>query len=170
MPITKRPNRAIIAVLGVMIAVVAFANPANADTPYSHSAATSVSDQTPAAGSSLKFCGTGFQPGETVTIALENGTKFPSAVADASGAFCATLVLGVSLNGAHTITGTGTTSGATSSTQIQVAGVSANASPSAVGNLAFTGAAVLGIGALALLLLVGGGLLLFLSRRRKVNL
>jgi hypothetical protein len=149
--------------------MVAFATPANA-APYTTAPATSVSNQTPAAGSALTFCGTGFQAGETVAITLSNGTTYPSVVADASGAFCTTVVLGANLSGTQTLTATGTTSGRTSSTTIQVAAATANAgvAPS-TGGLAFTGAAVLGIGALGGLLLVGGATMVLASRRRKVN-
>jgi len=154
---------------GVVIAIVAFAVPASA-APYVTAPATSVSNAAPAAGSSLKFCGSGFQPGETVTIALDNGTTFPSAQADASGAFCSTLVLGVSLTGTHTVTATGATSGSTSSTTIKVAGVAAAAGGNTTDSqLAFTGAAVIGVGALGGLLLAGGAVMVFAGRRRKVN-
>lgn len=165
MPITTRPRRALIAVFVAIVAAGAFASPAQA--AYTNPPASSVSDQTPAAGSSLEFCGSGFQANETVTIALDNGTTFPSVVADSSGAFCTTVVLGASLSGKHTITATGASSGRTSSTEIQVAGVGATAD-TATGSLALTGATVLSIGALALMLLVGGALMMLAGRRRKV--
>jgi hypothetical protein len=102
---------------------------------------------------------------------MDDGTTFPSATAGTSGAFCSTLVLGASLTGTHTITATGATSARTSSTTIKVAGVAA-AAPAADttdSNLAFTGAAVIGVGALGGLLLVGGAVMVFAGRRRKVN-
>jgi len=105
-----------------------------------------------------------------VTIALDNGTSFPSDQADSSGAFCATIVLGASLSGTHTIVATGTTSGSTSGSTLQVAGVVASSGTTPSGELAFTGAAVIGIGALGALLLVGGVIMVFAGRRRKVNL
>jgi hypothetical protein len=154
--------------LGVIMAAVAFAGPANAYPPGTLPT-TSVSNQAPTAGSNVTFCGSGFQPGETVTIALDTTTK-PSVAADSSGAFCTTIVLGATLTGTHTLTATGTTSGSTSSTQIQVAGVSASAGTTPTGGLVFTGAAVvIGIGALGGLLLVGGAIMVLAARRRKVN-
>ena len=165
MPTKRRLGAPLILMFGVIIALVAFAVPANA--AYVTPTTVSVSNQTPKAGSSVLFCGTGFQPGETVTIGLDNGTTYPSAVADSSGAFCSTLVLGVT--GTQTITARGATSGATASVTIVVAGVSANASPPAAAGLAFTGAAVLGIGSLGGLLLVGGAALVLAGRRRKVD-
>jgi hypothetical protein len=164
----RRLGAPLIVMFGVIIALVAFAAPANAD--YAKPTTVSVSNQTPKAGSSVQFCGKGFQPGETVTIGLDNGTTYSSAVADSSGAFCSTLVLGATLTGTHTITARGATSGATASvTIVVVAGVSANASPPAAAGLAFTGAAVLGIGSLGALLLVGGAALVLAGRRRKVD-
>jgi hypothetical protein len=170
MPTSRRFSSTLTVMFGVIIAIVAFAVPASA-APYVTAPATSVSNAAPAAGSSLKFCGSGFQPGETVTIAMDDGTTFPSATAGTSGAFCSTLVLGASLTGTHTITATGATSARTSSTTIKVAGVAA-AAPAADttdSNLAFTGAAVIGVGALGGLLLVGGAVMVFAGRRRKVN-
>jgi hypothetical protein len=131
-----------------------------------------VSNQNPAAGGTITFSGSGFLPGETITITLDNGTTFPSVVANAAGAFSTTITLSAGLSGTHTLTATGTTSGRTSSTTIQVAAASANAgvTPStSTGGLAFTGAAVVGIGALGALLLVGGAAMVLAGRRRKVN-
>jgi len=168
MPTKWRYSAPLIVMFGLVIALMSYVLPANA-APYATQPATSVSNQAPASGSSLQFCGSGFAPGETVTIALDNGTTFPSDQADSSGAFCTTIVLGASLSGTHTLVATGTTSGRTSSTTIQVAGVAANSSDTN-DELAFTGAAVVGIGGLGALLLVGGGVMVFAGRRRKANL
>jgi hypothetical protein len=149
MPSSKRFFAPLIVMFGLIIAVVAFAGPSSAYPPGTLPT-TSVSNQTPTAGSSVTFCGSGFQPGETVTIALGTTAK-PSVVADSSGAFCTTVVLGATLTGTQTLTATGTTSGSTSSLQIRVAGVSAS------------------IGALGGLLLVGGAIMVLASRRRKAN-
>ena len=164
----RRLGAPLIVMFGVIIALVAFAVPANAAEPYTHQPTVSVSNQSPAAGSSVQFCGTGFQSGETVTIALDNGTTFPSVVADSSGAFCTTLVLGATLSGTHTITAKGVTSGDTASVTIVVAAASASGIPT-TGGLAFTGANAMGIGALGALLLAGGAALVLSGRRRKNN-
>jgi len=165
MPTSKRLSTPLIVMFAAIIAMVAFAGPASA-VPYTTTPATSVSNQTPAAGSSLTFCGTGFLAGETVAITLDNGTTYPSVVANSSGAFCSTIVLGATLTGTHTLTATGVTSGATSSQRIVIAGVSADTGTT---GLAFTGAAVIGIGALGGLLLVGGAALVLAGRRRRVH-
>jgi hypothetical protein len=153
---------------GVIIAAVAFAAPANA--AYTNPPTTSVSSETPTAGTGVTFCGQGFQANETVAITLDTSTTLPSVKANGSGAFCTTVVLGTSLSGTHTLTATGTTSGRTSSTKINVRGVSASdAGTTSSGGLAFTGAAVIGIGALGGLLLVGGSMMVLAGRRRKAN-
>jgi hypothetical protein len=170
MSTSKRLRAPLIVMFGVIIAVVAFAIPATAAPwPYTHHATTSVSNQSPRAGSSLTFCGQDFLPGETVTITLDHSISYPSVTTDTSGAFCTTIVLGVSLTaGTHTLTATGATSGRTSGTAIQVLGVSASAAPTTSG-LAFTGANAIGIGALGGLLLLGGAAMVLAGRRRKVN-
>jgi hypothetical protein len=165
MPANKRLGQPLIVMLGVIIALVAFAVPASA-APYTNPATTSVSNQNPVAGATLTFCGQGFLPGETVAIALDTGAKYPSVVTDSSGAFCTTVVLGATLTGTHAIVATGVTSGRTSSTVIHVAAASASGQ---TGGLAFTGAAVIGIGALGGLLLVGGAIMVLAGRRRRVN-
>ena len=174
MPTSKRLRAPLIVLFGVIMAVVAFALPANA-APYTTQPATSVSNQSPAAGSSLTFCGQGFVPGETVKITLDNGIAYPSVTADTSGSFCTTIVLGATLTaGTHTLTATGATSGRTSSSTIQVLGESASGAPTNAGlgnsGLAFTGANAIGIGALGGLLLLGGVAMVLAGKRRKVNI
>jgi len=63
-------------------------------------------------------------------------------------------------------TATATVLGTTATTTTQAAGVSASAGTS---GLAFTGTNAVGIGALGGLLLVGGGAMVLVGRRRKVN-
>lgn len=170
MPASKRLRTPLIVMFGVIMAMITFATPANAVGPYATQPTTSVSNQSPTAGSSVTFCGSGFQAGETVTIGLNNGTTYPSVAADSSGAFCTVVVLGASLTGPQTLTATGLTSGRTSSTTIKVLGVSASAAPApATSGLAFTGANAIGIGGLGGLLLLGGGAMVLVARRRKVN-
>jgi hypothetical protein len=175
MPIKRRLGAPLILMFGVIIALVALAAPANAGD-YAHHRRVSVSNETATAGSSVQFCGIGFQSLKTVTIGWGDGTTDSSAVADSSGNFCSIIVLGAHRTGTHTITAREATSGATASATIvvpgvsaNVPGVSANATPPAAAGLAFTGAAVLGIGSLGGLLLVGGAALVLAGRRRKVD-
>ena len=170
MSTSKRLRTTLIVMFGVIMAALAFAAPANAG-PYANQPTTSVNEQTATAGSHVVFCGEGFLQGETVAITLGNGTTYPSVVAHGpSGKFCTVIVLGASLTGPQTLTATGLTSGRTSSTTIQVLGVSANAAPTpAKSGLAFTGANAIGIGGLGGLLLLGGGAMVLVASRRKVN-
>jgi len=169
MSTSKRLRAPLIVMFGVIMAVVAFAIPATAVEPYILQPTTSVSNQSPTAGSSLTFCGQDFLPGETVTITLDHSISYPSVTTDTSGAFCTTIVLGATLTaGTHTLTATGATSGRTSGTTIQVLGASASAAPTTSG-LAFTGANAIGIGALGGLLLLGGAAMVLAGRRRKVK-
>jgi hypothetical protein len=161
----------LIVMFAMIIAVVTFAGSANAVGPYTIQPTVSVSNQAPAAGSSITFSGSGFAAGEKVTISLDNGKQFPSVFANASGAFSETITLPAGVTGTHTITATGTTSGHSASIKIQVAGVGASGGTTASGSgLAFTGASVIGIIALGVLLLVGGGLMLLAGRRRKAKI
>jgi hypothetical protein len=106
--LTSRRLRApLIVMFGIIIAVVAFAGPANAATGYPPTAPVQV--------------------------------------------------LGVSLSANVP---------ASASVPVKVAGVSASTGAS---GLAFTGTNAIGIGALGGLLLLGGGLMLFAGKRRKVN-
>jgi hypothetical protein len=108
---SKRLRAPLIVMFGMIIAVVAFAGPANASKGYPPTAPVQV--------------------------------------------------LGVSLNAGVP---------ASATVPLQVAGVSASATPAAVSSgLAFTGTNAIGIGALGGLLLLGGGLMLFAGKRRKVN-
>ena len=172
MPTRKRLGAPLTVMFALFIGMAAFAVPANA-APYTTAPTTSVSNQRPIAGASLTFCGSGFQAGETVAITLDNGSKYPSVVADTSGSFCTVVVLGASLSGTHTLTATGVTSGRISSTVIQILGVSANSGTGArtgtTGGLAFTGAAVVGIGVLGGLLLLGGSALVFAESGISLN-
>jgi hypothetical protein len=115
MPTSKRLRAPIIVMFGMVMAVVAFAGPANA------------ADYPPTAPS-VKVLG----------VSLNAGVPASSVPAKVAG----------------------------TSTSVKVAGVGASAAP---GGLAFTGTNAVGIGGLGGLLLLGGGLMLFTGRRRKVN-
>jgi hypothetical protein len=93
-----------------------------------------------------------------------NGAGDKASGTSASGQNAGLQVLGVSASLPNSPTGV------SASVPLQVAGVGASATPAAVSSgLAFTGASVIGIGALAVLLLLGGAVMVFSSRRRKVN-
>ena len=80
-------------------------------------------------------------------------------------------VLGVSASSSVPVQVLGVSASSSVPVKVKVAGVSASGGTTAAGSgLAFTGASVIGIGALGGLLLVGGGLMLVAGRRRKVNI
>jgi hypothetical protein len=165
---SKRPLRALIAVFGVIVAVAAFAGPASAlDPPYPPAGQTgTVSDQTPGEGDSFMLGGSGFDANEKIANVLHSDPyTLAPAVANASGNFSVSVTLPAGTTGVHTIVSTGATSGHTSTVTITIGGTGAADDDS----LAATGATVISIGSLALLLLVGGVLMVFSSRRRKVN-
>ena len=167
MPSMKRPQAALIAVFALFVAAVAFAGPANA-APYTSQATCSVSDQTPAAGSSLTLSCSGFGANETVNITLHSHgvTVLAPGATNASGAFSTTVTLPAGVTGTHTLTAVGATSGRTASVSITIGAVTSAGGPTG-GGLPFTGAAVMGISSLAVLLLLGGVLMVFTSRRRR---
>lgn len=129
----NRLLRAPLALLfGAFIAMTGFAGPASAATAPQPTA--TVNDRTPAAGSTVTFCGSGFQPGENMEIRfvdLEMG-----AVVGTSGEFCKSFPLvtekGVVVTGPQRIGALGTTSGLTASVDIVIAGVNATVPPAAL--------------------------------------
>jgi hypothetical protein len=119
MSATQRLRLALASVLGVILAVVAFATPATA-TPYTHHRpTTSVSNSHPAPGSTVTFCGAGFRPGETVTITIGH-TGYPSVTAGGGGVWCTSVDLSSSLRGKVKLTASSTTSHRSSTTKINV--------------------------------------------------
>jgi hypothetical protein len=170
----------IVAMLAISLTGVLWASPAFAYGPNAPSITTNVSVVVP--GGSLVVSGSGFQPGEAVTLQLfSTPVTLGTTSVDSTGAFSTSVTIPVSTPlGNHTIVATGGTSGSTASTSIVVVaatttgastgGASGGASGSSSGgSLAFTGtdiAAMAGVGAIALAL---GGMLVFAGRRRRVT-
>jgi hypothetical protein len=119
MSATQRLRASLIGILGVIMAVVGFAAPANA-TPYTHHhPTTSVSSSHPDPGSTITFCGAGFRPGETVNISIGH-TDYPSVTASGSGVWCTSVALSPRLSGKVKLTASSTTSHRSSSTKIYI--------------------------------------------------
>ena len=190
MPTTRRLNAPFIVILGLVMAMVAFAGPANA-TPYTHQPTISVSTQTPRMGGHFRLCGRGFHARGIVKITLDRRIFLGSLRTNSSGAFCATVRLPARVSGGHRlwvtdqyrhsasawirivrpgvrVAGVSVTAGTTTSDTTTSETTTSGATTS-TGELAFTGAAVVGIGTLGGLLLVGGGLMLFTGKRRKTT-
>ena len=167
MPASKRLRAPLILIVGALIVMTSWVVPASAAPDPQPTA--SVSDRTPTKGSSITFCGTGFLPGERMEIRfvdLELGAD-----ADASGKFCKTFPLvadhGIAVTGPQNIGALGITSGRSASIEIVISSAGAGSAPPATGGeLAFTGAAMGGVGGLGGLLLLFGTMMVFAARAR----
>lgn len=124
-------------------------------TTRSGAGGVTVSDPTPPAGGSITVSGQGCTPGATITVSLDNGSTLATAKADSSGAYSVVVTLPSGVTGHHNITVNGAGCSGVLAIDIQS------------GGLATTGVAVIGIGAVGVVLLVGGGLMLLAGRRRK---
>jgi LPXTG-motif cell wall-anchored protein len=150
----------VVTVLGTLL----FAGGAQA-APYSTQPDSAVSNEQPAEGASFTLTGVDFLPGETVQNVLHsNPYVLPSAVAGSDGSFSITVTLPSGFTGSHTISSTGATSGRVSTVPITIGGAASSSNP-----LASTGSDVARIGAVAVLVLVAGGLALLVGRRRKTR-
>jgi hypothetical protein len=195
MPTSKRPFASLIVILGMIIAMMAFAGPATA-VPYVTTPSISVSTQTPRMGAKIRLCGRGYRSHQTVKVTLDRRIFLAYLPTNSAGAFCATVKLPNRVAGGHRIwavaykksasvwirilqpgvrvagvslSAGGTTTGGTTTGGTTTGGTTASGGTSTSGQLAFTGAAVVGAGALGGLLLVGGGLILVTGRRRKTT-
>jgi hypothetical protein len=130
----------------------------------SSTAGLEVSTTNPTAGGSITISGTSCNPGATVTATLDTGDVIGTATVGNDGTFTITGTLPSGVTGSHTIT---TTGGGSAHTCSGVLGVEISApGGSGGGGLASTGVAVVGIGALGAVLLIGGGLMLMAGKRR----
>jgi len=160
MSASKRPIAALIAVLGMLVAAVAFSGPASA---YPPGTAASLSLSASVACTSVGVNGTGFAPG-SVGLSLD-GQSVGSATAGSNGNFSTTVTLAAAgTDGADTIAATEGTVTAIANITISCGG---GGGGTGGGGLATTGVAVIGIGALGALLLAGGGVMLMAGKRRK---
>lgn len=159
-------------VTALFAALVALASASDAaPCAYSNCVTLSVSTTTPPVGGTITISGTGWGANDTVNITLHTATyPLASPTADASGAFTTTVTLPAGVSGRHTIVAVDPTTGQTASVAITIGAPSAapGAAPGG-GGLSNTGVAVISIGALGVVLLVGGGLMLLAGRRRRVS-
>lgn len=165
MPVSKRTVAVLLAVLAMIAAATTFAVSANA-APYATAATLSVSNQTPVEGGSFVVSLSGFRANEGITLTL-GSTVLATGTTDSSGSFSSTVTLPPGVTGQQTIVGTGA-SGDTSSVTITIGAASAaGSSGGSSGGLPDTGVAVIGVGVLGVLLLIGGGFLLIAGKRRR---
>jgi hypothetical protein len=172
MALRKRPLKRLLAALltitgMVMVAGLAAAT-SSAASPYSDGPTVSVSTTTPAVGGSVTVAGSGFGAHDMMTIVLHTKAyDLGTTRTDAAGAFSAAVGLPDGVSGHHTIVVTDAATGRTQSISIEIGGAAGRSSESG-GGLSSTGVAVIGLGALAVVLLVGGGLAMFAGRKSKV--
>lgn len=161
--VSKRIGLVTAALVGLAISTVLFAGGAQA-APYSTQPTIAANTQTPTEGGSFTVTGDGYLPGETVDVVLHS-TPFAlgSAVADLNGDFSLSVTLPSGVSGSHTITSTGVTSGRVATLAVTIDPTLASSA------LPFTGVAITGIGAIALVALAVGGLMLLVGRRRKTR-
>jgi LPXTG-motif cell wall-anchored protein len=145
----------LVAVIG-LIALVGFAGPASATSPYPPAPSCAVAGTSTGSGSTIT--GTGFLPNSAVSVSL--GGSHTTVTSNAAGSFVTSLSAG---SGQLVATGTGCVAHGS------VAGpVAENPAPASnqSGGLPNTGADVLGVAAVASLMVLGGGFLLVQGRRR----
>ena len=162
-----RPLAALGSVLALMIAALTFAAPAGA-APYVEAASISLSAQ--AACTSVGVSGTGFAPGSAVAFSLGT-SSLGSATADANGAFSVTVSLPSGLSGLQTLVAAqgDVTASAGVTIDCAAAGGAGGGGGGGSGGLPNTGVAVIGIGVLGLVLLIGGAAMLLAGKRRRVS-
>lgn len=157
------PKRSIAGVLLLavagLLALVGFAGPASAASNYPPAPSCSVAGTSTGSGSSIT--GTGFQPNSPVTVSL--GGSHTTVVTNSVGSFATSLG---SSSGRLSATGTGCTAIASVSALSSETPNTVPVSKQSGGALPNTGADVLGVAAIAGLMLVGGVLLLLQGRRR----
>lgn len=165
----KRFLAAILAPAALALATLTFAAPGNA-APYVEAATVSISTTSPCPGDSLTVTGTGFAPGSTVDLTLHSTvTSLGSEIVDANGGFTATVTAPAGVTGTHQIVAAGpqtptNSNRAQATLHIRVCPVSPASPP---GPPAITGADILGMVALVVVLLGIGGAFVYIGRRRK---
>lgn len=179
MSTSKRRMAALIAVLGLLLAPLAFASSASAYPAVS--ASVTVSTTSPGPGATITVSVKVITPGTVVNWSLHTETyPLGTSTADASGEASLIATLPAGVVGCHTIeaddAATGTVIG---SAAISIGGTcsadgaftpaSSSSNSKDSNDLASTGAAVAGLGGLGLLLLIGGGVMLLTGKRAKAT-
>jgi hypothetical protein len=180
---------ALLAVLTGMTLQLPGAAAAPLAEPYTGAASVAVSSSNPCQGAPLTITGVGYVPGSVEVLTI-GATVIGRPVADAQGAFSITVTLPDSLSGQQTVSVVGPSGGRLATTQLTIercgnggtdpgggSGVDAGSlgsgghgtASAGSGGLSTTGVAVFGLLGLAALLLIGGVVLTFGGRRRRVD-
>jgi hypothetical protein len=157
----------LVAVLGTLVSLVLGASAAQAVPGYTDHASISFS----ATGSCghLTVSGEGFAPNEQVTLTLHTKVyTLTTVTTDANGDFSAAVTLPDGVDGNHKIVAVGTSGDrANGRLTLTNCGGTGGQSGGGGGGLSNTGVAVMSIGGLGLLLLIGGTILVVSGRRRR---
>ena len=125
-----------------------------------------ISNPNPTAGKSITVSGKSCTPGTTVTVSLDGGTVLGTTTAGSDGSYSIVVKIPAGISGSHTINVSGAGAGCSGVLPISI---TASNNGGGDGGLASTGVAVIGIGSLGVVLLVGGGLMLLAGRRRRTS-
>jgi hypothetical protein len=155
---------AFFALAGVAVGFLGFGSAWAIDYPVT-GGDLSVSNDAVAPGDTVTVTGDGFAPGADVVITVHStAIDLATVSADGSGAIGTTVTIPSGLAaGSHTLTATGPDPAGGSHVLSQSITVS-DSGPS----LAFTGGSVIGLGSVAVAVLVVGGLLVMVTRRRRL--
>lgn len=166
----SRAAAMMVAVLALVLAGLFTAGTAGA-APYVRQPHLAINTQTPAVGATVTLTGTGFVAGVHVTVTLHSTpVTLGSATPNANGDFTLSATLPSGVSGTHTIVASGSADNDLASVTITIGGSgSGGGGSSGGGSLSSTGVAVLSIGSVGVLLLLGGATALLVGRRRKLS-
>jgi 5'-nucleotidase len=164
----------LIAVLAAVIGLVTIAASLGATAsayPPGQAPQISLDKSTVPAGSPVTVFGQKFTPNQQADLSLHSTPVALGVVSvDANGNFTAQVTIPAgTTNGAHTVEALDVASGDVATAPLTVTGSTTGGGGPPGGTLGGTGVAVIGIGALGAVLLVGGLLMLMAGRRRKVT-
>jgi hypothetical protein len=152
-----------------MVALGVSSAAANA-APYTNQATCAAGTQHPPAGGRVPLTCNGFGAKDRINLSLHSAPiSLGSALTDSSGSFSRTVTLPAGVTGQHDIVATDTSTGQTASVSLTIGGAATGGGGGGGGGLSSTGVAVIGIGALGLVLLGGGGMMLYAGRRHTVR-
>ncbi|MBW8801510.1 MAG: IPT/TIG domain-containing protein [Streptomyces sp.] len=162
MSVIKKFSLAIIALAGLLALAAGTAGAA----PYTNQPTVRASTTNPAVGGTLTLSGSGFGANDTLTITLDTGDTLGTTTTDSSGAYSVTVTLPAGVSGDHTIVVADEATDESASIAITIG---SGSNPSGGGGVSNTGVAVMSIGGVGALLLVGGLSLMLLGKRRRVS-
>jgi len=167
----KRLFAVLVAVVGMVIAAASLGMPASA-YPTGVNPVIFLNKTVVEQGGSVIVTGENFTPNSNVVLTLTSvQVPLGTVHTDSNGEFTAQITIpSTEPTGQHTVEALDTPTGdvATATLTVVAGGGTGGGTGGTGGGVAETGVAVIGIGALGVVLLIGGGLMLMAGRRRKV--